>query len=85
MFAQKPNQSIRPTHVYELKNNSNQLVTHPQEILSIFQKINLDHLSSSTFPISPSALSLLKNISISVLITSQLDKLTALCTDEEIL
>lgn len=85
MFARKLNQSIKPTHVYKLKNNTNELVTRPQDILSIFSEFYSELLSKPSSSIPPSALSWLDNIPFPTLSSSQTDLLNAPCTDEEIL
>lgn len=84
-MPKKLNQSVKPTHVYKLKNNTNQLVTHSQEILSIFTKFYSDLLSKSTSTIPPITLEWLNKIPIPTLTTTQIDTLNAPCTEDEVL
>lgn len=56
MFARKLNQSVKPIHVYKPKNNANQLVPHPQDILSIFSKFYSEFLSKPSSSITHSTI-----------------------------
>ena len=85
MFARKLNQTIKPTHVYKLKNSSNQLITHPQEILSIFKNFYSDLLSAPNSTIPLSSINWLDNLPFPKLTKTNIESLNAPCTEEELL
>lgn len=86
MFTCKLHQShfTKPTHVYQFRNRSGQLISHPKEVLQIITSFYRSLLLSPEAP-SPNDLDSCPGlISLPSLSEEQLHRLNAPCTEQEI-
>lgn len=84
MFARKLNQSIKPPHIYRLRNNSGNVISHPKGDIKIFLDFYKKLLSTPQNPPKQSSLHWINEILLLTLSIQQIKILNAPCSDTEI-
>lgn len=85
MFARKLNHDTKPPHVYKLRNQKGNIVTHPQDVLQIFTSFYKNLLSGPQTHPPPTTLDWLNSLQLPKLSQLQASSLNDPCTDSEIL
>lgn len=84
MFARKLNQEQKPPHLYKLRDQKGNLVTHPQEVLEIFTSFYENLLSDPQPQNQSPSFNWLNNLQLPNLNIEQINSLNAPCSVSEI-